>query len=238
MQDKVHQAHIAELMAKSLLLMIYQSESVHGAHPLQTRLVSALGEAQRAAEELAKSLRTPPAAAPVTVQPTYDFKVTEITSLNRSFRLFSATSAMWTTTATVTYDIVKDAISVVTDLSVPDHVSLSAAKAVRCVLDEEKLTDAQADAIVADLEPEATDADGIPLDPTYLIKPLNAGMHGEFFQAVAPDGATLNVAYFYAGKRFRITDAGDNVIPENDPRHGPVRRAVENHRRALDVHAA
>lgn len=51
-----HEAHIAELMGKSLSLMSYQSEATHRAHPLQTKLVIALSEAKEAARELANAL--------------------------------------------------------------------------------------------------------------------------------------------------------------------------------------
>lgn len=49
-----HEAHVADLMSKALLLMIYQTESIHGASPEQTAFVSKLSEARDAAQKLAK----------------------------------------------------------------------------------------------------------------------------------------------------------------------------------------
>ncbi len=49
-----HEMHVAELMGKSLLLMAYQTESVHSASPEQTAFVTKLSEARDAAMKLAK----------------------------------------------------------------------------------------------------------------------------------------------------------------------------------------
>lgn len=48
-----HEAHIAELMGKTLTLMMYQTEATHRAHELQTNLVVALSEAREKARALA-----------------------------------------------------------------------------------------------------------------------------------------------------------------------------------------
>ncbi len=53
-----HEMHVAELMDKALSLMMYQTESVHGASSEQTAFVIKLSEAQSAARALAKRYDT------------------------------------------------------------------------------------------------------------------------------------------------------------------------------------
>ena len=51
-----HQAHLAHLMAGSLMLMAYQSEDCLPGHESQTKLAMALSDAQEAALALARAL--------------------------------------------------------------------------------------------------------------------------------------------------------------------------------------
>ena len=53
-----HEMHVAELMGKTLSLLMIQTESVHGASLEQTAFVTKLSEAQAAARALAKRYDT------------------------------------------------------------------------------------------------------------------------------------------------------------------------------------